>query len=103
LGGAIGESHNRKLKRHRAVQVRARRPENAIVWAVGTKTWNGEDRNAVMFAFDARNIQQPIYTSEQNSRRDRAALATRFVIPVVANGRLYVAARNEVDVYGLLK
>jgi hypothetical protein len=83
--------------------ISAHENENAIVWAVATKTWNGLDRPAVVYAFDARNISQPIYTSEQNSKRDRAAQATRFVIPVVANGRVYVAARGEVDVYGLLK
>jgi hypothetical protein len=76
---------------------------NAVVWAVATKTWNGADRPAIVYAFDANNINQPIYTSEQNGKRDRAALATRFVIPVVANGRVYIAARGEVDVYGLLK
>jgi hypothetical protein len=76
---------------------------NAIVWTVATKTWNGADRPAILYAFDALDIHQPIYTSEQNSKRDRAALATRFVIPVVANGRVYIAARGEVDVYGLLK
>jgi hypothetical protein len=83
--------------------ISAHENENAIVWAVATKTWNGLDRAAVVYAFDAKNIRQPIYTSEQNSKRDRAAQATRFVIPVVANGRVYVAARGEVDVYGLLK
>jgi hypothetical protein len=83
--------------------ISANENENAIVWAVATKTWNGLDRPAVVYAFDARNISQPIYTSEQNSKRDRAAQATRFVIPVVANGRVYVAARGEVDVYGLLQ
>lgn len=77
--------------------------QNAIVWTVATRTWNGRDRPAVLHAFDAKNIEQPIYTSEQNSARDRAALATRFVVPVVANGRVYIGARNEVDVYGLLK
>ena len=73
------------------------------MWAVATKTWNGADRPAVLYAFDTKNIDQPIYTSEQNSKRDRAALATRFVIPVVAKGRVFVGARGEVDVYGLLK
>jgi hypothetical protein len=48
-------------------------------------------------------LGQPIYTSEQNSQRDRAALATRFVIPVVVNGRVYFGAHSEVEVYGLLK
>jgi hypothetical protein len=57
----------------------------------------------VLYAFDATNIEQPIYTSEQNSTRDRAALATRLVISVVVDGRVYIGARGEVDVYGLLK
>jgi len=56
-----------------------------------------------VYAFDATRLGQPLYTSEQNSQRDRAALATRFVIPVVVNGRVYFAARGEVEVYGLLK
>ncbi|PYT80958.1 MAG: pyrrolo-quinoline quinone [Acidobacteria bacterium] len=77
--------------------------KDAIVWAIATKTWNGADRPAILYGFDANNLEQPIYTSEQNSRRDRAALATRFVIPVVVNGRVYFSARGEVEVYGLLK
>jgi hypothetical protein len=78
--------------------------KNAIVWAISTKTWNGPDNQpAVLYAFDATKLGQPIYTSEQNSQRDRAAMATRFVIPVVVNGRVYFAARGEVEVYGLLK
>jgi hypothetical protein len=76
---------------------------NAIVWAIATKTWNGSERPAILYAFDANKIDEPIYTSEQNSARDRAALATRFVVPMVAKGRVYFAARGEVEVYGLLK
>jgi hypothetical protein len=78
--------------------------KNAIVWAIATKTWNGADNKpAVLYAFDATRLSQPIYTSEQNSQRDRAAMATRFVIPVVVNGRVYFGARGEVEVYGLLQ
>jgi len=78
--------------------------QNAIVWAIATKTWNGADtKPAVLYAFDAAKLGEPIYTSEQNSRRDRAAMATRFVIPVVANGRVYFGTRSEVEVYGLLQ
>ena len=73
------------------------------MWAIATKTWNGADRPAVLYAFDANNIEQPIYTSEQNSKRDRAAMATRFAIPLVVNGRVYFVARGEVEVYGLMK
>lgn len=78
--------------------------KNAILWAIATKTWNGPDtKPAVLYAFDATKLGDPIYTSEQNTQRDRAALATRFVIPVVVNGRVYFSARGEVEVYGLLK
>lgn len=83
--------------------VSANGSKNAIVWAIATKTWNGKDRPAVLYAFDASNISQAIYSSEQNSQRDRAAMATRFVIPLVMNGRVYFSARGEVEVYGLLK
>lgn len=83
--------------------VSANKNRDAIVWAVATRTWNGDDRPAIIYAFDAMHFGPPIYTSEQNSNRDRAGLATRFVIPVVAEGHLYIAARGEVDVYGLLK
>ena len=77
--------------------------QNAIVWAIATKTWDGPDtKAAVLYAFDATKLGQPIYTSEQNSERDRAALAARFVIPVVVNGRVYFGTRSEVEVYGLL-
>jgi len=78
--------------------------KNAIVWALTTKVWNGADnRPAVLYAFDATKLGAPIYTSEQNATRDRAASATRFVIPMVVNGRVYFATRGEVEVYGLLK
>jgi len=78
--------------------------KNAIVWAISTKTWNGADNKAaVLYAFDANKLGQPIYTSAQNSPRDRAAMATRFVVPVVVNGHVYFGARGEVEVYGLLK
>jgi len=77
--------------------------KNAIVWALTTKTWDGPEIHAVLYAFDATKLGPPLYTSEQNSQRDRAALATRFAIPLVVKGRVYFAARGEVDVYGLLK
>jgi hypothetical protein len=80
--------------------VSANGDKDAIVWAIA---WNGPGRPAILYAFDANKIDQPIYTSEQNSTRDRAAMATRFVIPVVTNGRVYFGARGEIELYGLLK
>jgi hypothetical protein len=83
--------------------VSANGKKDAIVWAIATRTWNGKDRPAVLYAYDAANISRPIYTSEDVPTRDRAFLATRFVIPLVVNGRVYFGTREEVEVYGLLK
>jgi hypothetical protein len=78
--------------------------KDAIVWAISTKVWNGADNKpAVLYAYDATKLGQPLYTSEQNAARDRAAMAARFVIPVVVSGRVYFGTRTEVDVYGPLK
>jgi hypothetical protein len=78
--------------------------KDAIVWAISTKVWNGADNKpAVLYAYDATKLDQPLYTSEQNAARDRAAMAARFVIPVVVSGRVYFGTRTEVDVYGPLK
>lgn len=78
--------------------------KDGIVWAVATKTWNGpDDKPAILYAFDASHLGGPIYRSDENPERDRAAMATRFVIPVVVNGRVYFGTRSEVEVYGLLK
>jgi hypothetical protein len=83
--------------------VSANGTKDGIVWAIATKTWNGPNQPAVLYAFNASNISQPIYSSEQNSARDRAANGTRFVIPVVVNGHVYFGVRGEVEVYGVLK
>jgi hypothetical protein len=83
--------------------VSANGTRNAIVWVISTRTWNGDERPAVLYAYDATNISRPIYSSEENAARDRASLATRFVVPVVVNGRVYFGTRDQVEVYGLLK
>jgi hypothetical protein len=74
-----------------------------IMWVVETKTWNGRDRHAVLHAYDAANLATELYSSETNATRDRAGLCTRFNIVTVANGRVYIGAKGEVDVYGLIR
>jgi len=75
---------------------------NGIVWLIETKTWNGADRPAVLHAYDAADVARELYDSESNSARDRAGKTLRFTIPTVAAGRVYVDAKGEVCVYGLL-
>jgi hypothetical protein len=75
---------------------------NGIVWVIETKGWRAPDRPAVLHAYDAMNVARELYNSEQNSARDRCGLTLRFAIPTVINGRVYVGAKKELDVYGLL-
>jgi len=77
---------------------------NAIVWLIETKVWNDytPTKHSVLHAYDAANIAREIYNSGQNSERDRAGPAVRFTIPTVANGRVYIGTKGEVDVYGIL-
>jgi len=76
--------------------------KNGIVWLVETKAWNAQDQFAVLHAYDATNLAHELYNSSQNLARDGPGLAVRFVIPTVMNGRVYIGAKGELDVYGLL-
>jgi hypothetical protein len=84
--------------------VSANGSKNGIVWVVQTKTWNarGSGNPAVLRAYDAANVAHELFNSMQNASRDSAGPALRFVIPTVVNGRVYIGAKDEVDVYGLL-
>ena len=57
-----------------------------------------DDRNAVLYPFDAVDISRLLYDSEQNPSR-----ALHFNIPTTMKGHVYVGAKHEVDVYGLLR
>ncbi len=100
---AVGASEMRFEHPGASPTISSNKGANAIVWAVGLAGTNWEARSEVLYAFDAKDITQPIYTSEQNSARDHAGLAPRFLIPMVAKGRVYFGGRAEVEVYGLLK
>ena len=76
---------------------------NAIVWALSSKHWSDPDQKpAALFAFDATDLTHELYSSEMNPSRDRAGVGLRFNIPTVVNGHVYVGAKYELDVYGLL-
>jgi len=84
--------------------VSANGTRNGIVWLIESKVWNdyNSTRVSILHAYDAANVSRELYHSEQNSARDRAGLTVRFTIPTIANGRVYIGAKGEVDVYGLL-
>jgi hypothetical protein len=58
---------------------------------------------AILHAYSAANLATEYWNSTQAANnRDRAGTAVKFVPPTIANGKVYVSTRTEVDVYGLL-
>jgi hypothetical protein len=78
--------------------VSANGTRSGVLWVLRPN----DDRSAVLYAFDAVDSSHLLYDSEQNPIRDRAGLAVHFNMPTVMNGHVYVGARHEVGVYGLL-
>jgi hypothetical protein len=83
--------------------VSANGPKDSVLWILASKGWRSPDQPAVLHAYDASNIAKHLYSSDENRARDQAGLCLRFAIPTVVNGRVYVGAKREVDVYGLLR
>jgi hypothetical protein len=74
--------------------------QNGIAWAVRTDQYTTHGAQ-VLYAWDANDLTNPLYESDTNAARDGAGHAMKFAIPVVTNGKVYVAALGEVDIYGL--
>ncbi len=73
---------------------------NGIVWVNQNDAYpNGP---AVLRAYDATNLANELYNSNQNAARDQAGRAVQLTVPSVVDGHVFVAAENEVDMYGLL-
>lgn len=75
--------------------------QDAILWAIRADQF-ATGGNSVLYAFDPSNIRTELYNSTQNAARDTAGQAVKFSVPVVSNGKVYVGAGYELDVYGLL-
>ena len=74
---------------------------NGIVWIIETDNYGGG--LAVLRAYNANNLATELYNSQQNPSRDSAGDAVKFVVPTIADGHVFVAAENQVSMYGLLQ
>jgi uncharacterized protein (TIGR03437 family) len=70
---------------------------NAIVWAAENAT------AAVLHAYDAQDLSRELYNSNQaGNARDHFGEGNKFIVPTVANGKVYVGTTTGVGVFGLL-
>ena len=86
------------------VSVSANGNDSGIVWAVETDGYYAKGRpgQAVLHAYDARDLGRELYNSRQRPRRDSPGPASKFTVPTVVNGKVFIGTANQLSVYGLL-
>jgi len=70
---------------------------NAILWAVENSS------TAVLHAYSATNLASELYNANQAANgRDHFGSGNKFMVPTIANGKVYVGTPNGVAAFGLL-
>jgi hypothetical protein len=67
---------------------------NGIAWALQPA--------GILSAYDASDLSNEIYSSNQNAARDALESVVKFTSPIVVNGKVYAATANALFAYGLL-
>ena len=71
------------------------------MWSLRNDAY-GSDGREILYAHDATNVANLLYSSEQNVGRDNPGNAVKFIVPTVINGKVYVGSESQLSVYGLL-
>jgi hypothetical protein len=87
--------------------VSAQGTAGGVLWAIDSSTYGVPSAfgtgPAILHAYDAANLASELWNSSQAANnRDAAGNAVKFTVPTVANGKVYIGTRTEIDVYGLL-
>ncbi len=78
-----------------------------VLWAIDSSRYGVPSAfgtgPAILHAYDAANLSSELWNSSlAANNRDAAGNAVKFTVPTVANGKVYIGTRTEIDVYGLL-
>jgi hypothetical protein len=93
---ATGHSNNSFAYPGAIPSISANGTGNAILWAVENSG------TAVLHAYDANNLSNELYNSNQAGSRDQFGGGNKFMTPTIVNGKVYVGTPNGVAVFGLL-
>jgi hypothetical protein len=70
---------------------------DALLWAVERNPSGG-----ILHVYDANDLSIQFYNGSTQMVRDQFGLASKFIPPTIANGKVYLAATTGVAVFGLL-
>jgi hypothetical protein len=91
--------------------VSANGSSNGLLWAIqrngdcGVQLTCSSATPGVLRAYDlsgSGNVLVQVYNSDQMGTRDRLDFATKFSVPLVANGKVFVASMSKLTIFGLL-
>src|SRR3989440_5857393 len=81
-------------------------PGTGIVWVISPASCGGPgcapSGPGALRAYDATNISEELYNSEQNFTRDRLESYVKFSVPTIANGKVFVGTQTSLNIFGLL-
>ena len=72
---------------------------NGILWTLQS---GGIGVPGTLHAYDAANLSDELYNSNQAGTRDQLDSWDKFTVPVVANGHVFVTSNTQLTIYGLL-
>jgi len=98
--GAISHSTNQFNFRGATPAVSASGTTNGIVWVADVSAYQSGGAT-ILNAYNATNLGVRLYVSPA-SGTGAASLATKFTVPTVANGKVYLAGQYAFTVFGLL-
>ena len=97
--GPVSQSAEIYPSRGGAFAISANGTSNGILWAVQ----NNQPNIGVLRAYEATNLSNELYNSAAAAgNRDSLGVASKFTIPLVANGKVYVVTQTQLVAYSLL-
>ena len=78
------------------ISISANGTDDGIAWLI-------DPTSNELRAYDASNLGNELYTSDQAAAgRDQLGTATKFSVPTIADGHVFVGTSNSLEIFGLL-